>query len=144
MIVPDDYLDDIDDEEDKEDSEELPDLIDWAVDFETGEMLTKGGIPYIVRGIEALKVWIYKTLGTRQNAYMAYSSDYGASLHDIRGKYNVSDAAPYVETIITETLTASDYIIGVSGFAFSSCGDTLHVSFTVDTVYGDTEMEVDV
>lgn len=45
---------------------------------------------------------------------------------------------------ITEALTMDDRVRGISGFTYSVAGSTLSASFTVNTVYGDTETSVEV
>lgn len=45
---------------------------------------------------------------------------------------------------VTDALTMDDRVRGISGFTYSVAGSTLSASFTVNTVYGDTETSVEV
>ena len=45
---------------------------------------------------------------------------------------------------ITAALTMDDRIRGISGFSYTASGNVLSASFTVNTVYGDTQTTVEV
>lgn len=138
MIFPEDL-----DETLPEEEEELPVPIDWAIDFETGEMDLKNGRPYQVEGMEALKVWVWKMLRTPRNVY-EYSADIGQEFDELIGTTDYDLAEDSLAFLIKDALEISPYIEEVNGFAFERRGSEFIVSFTVNTVYGDFQEETEV
>lgn len=120
--------------------ETLPLYRDWAVDWKNGRLLLQNGMPFLVEGREALKVWIYKALRTRPATFVAYAPGYG--LRPVSGLGEADEAAALLQQRIIRALSRSPYITGVGGFSFTREEDWLRVSFTVDTVYGNMETEV--
>ena len=124
---------DVEVEDDKEPS-------DYEIDFETGKLTGR-----IITGLPAIKQWVMIVLGTDKYYYTQYSWDHGCELRDLIGKGFKQD---YIESevkrIITEALSMSKYIKGISNLEVSYEGDTLTVAFTIDTIYGSEEVMVDV
>lgn len=97
----------------------------------------------IVEGIEAIKVWIYKTLLTERYAYEIYSDDYGNEVTKLIGQgytrgYSESEATRYDK----EALSVNPYIIEVRKRNAKFYGDTLEVDLIVNTVYGEVKINV--
>ena len=91
-------------------------------------------------GIDAVKQAIYKILFTERYNYAIYSWNYGIELQDLIGK--PKDFAHFnLEKRITEALLQDDRINSVDNFVFSSNKGDLHVTFTVNTVFGDVQVE---
>ena len=91
-------------------------------------------------GIDAIKQAIYKILFTERYNYAIYSWNYGIELEDLFGKpkdFVYSD----LETRITEALLQDDRINSVDNFVFSSNKGDVSVTFTVNTVFGDVQVE---
>jgi len=124
---------DVEVEEDKEPS-------DYEIDFETGKLTGR-----IITGLPAIKQWVMIVLGTDKYYYTQYSWDHGCELRDLIGKGFKQD---YIESevkrIITDALSMSKDIQGISNLEVSYEGDTLTVAFTIDTIYGSEEVMVDV
>lgn len=119
---------------------ELPYPKEYGMDFETG-MLTG----QVVTGIEAIKVWIWCALHTQRFRYAIYSWDYGADMEQYIGQAVTQE---FLDTDchdeVEETLTISPYITGIDDFSAELTGDHLHMTFTVRTIYGDTEVSINV
>jgi len=124
---------DVEVEDDKEPS-------DYEIDFETGKLTGR-----IITGLPAIKQWVMIVLGTDKYYYTQYSWDHGCELRDLIGKGFKQD---YIESevkrIITDALSMSNDIQGISNLEVSYEGDTLTVAFTIDTIYGSEEVMVDV
>ena len=124
---------DVEVEEDKEPS-------DYEIDFETGKLTGR-----IITGLPAIKQWVMLVLGTDKYYYTQYSWDHGCELRDLIGKGFKQD---YIESeakrIITDALSMSNDIQGISNLEVSYEGDTLTVAFTIDTIYGEEEVMANV
>ncbi len=124
---------DVEVEEDKEPS-------DYEIDFETGKLTGR-----IITGLPAIKQWAMIVLGTDKYYYTQYSWNHGCELRDLIGKGFKQD---YIESevkrIITDALSMSKDIKGISNLEVSYEGDTLTAAFTLDTIYGSEEVMVDV
>mgnify|MGYP002521419823 CR=1 FL=1 len=124
---------DVEVEEDKEPS-------DYVIDFETGKLTGR-----IITGLPAIKQWVMIVLGTDKYYYTQYSWNHGCELRDLIGKGFKQD---YIESevkrIITDALSMSKDIKGISNLEVSYEGDTLTAAFTLDTIYGSEEVMVDV
>lgn len=111
---------------------------EYAFDFKTGEMT---GL--IVEGIDAVKVWIYKALKTSRYTYDIYSWDYGEELEELIGKgYEKGFIDSEVERIITDTLTIHPNISRCYNFDITFKDSHLTASFTVDTDFGEVDINV--
>ena len=119
---------------------ELPYPKEYGIDFETGQPTGK-----IVGGLEAVKVWIWCAMHTQRFQYAIYSWDYGADFEQYFGQAVTQE---FLDTDchdeVEETLTISPYITGIDDFSAVLDGEQLHVEFTVQTIYGDTEVSASV
>ena len=108
----------------------------WRLDLEQKRMS-----PGMVDGIEAVEQAIYKILLTERYQYPIYSWDYGIELLDLYGK-PLSYVRPELERRIREALLQDDRITAVDSFYFESVADknSLQVTFTAHTIYGDTNL----
>ena len=50
---------------------------EYKYDFVERKIALVNGSPQWVEGLEAIKIWIYKTLRTQRGYYMAYTFNYG-------------------------------------------------------------------
>ena len=109
-----------------------------------GMNMEDGTVQGYVDGLEAMRQAVYKVLLTERYQYPMYSWDYGVELADLFGE-PVSYVCPELERRITEALLQDGRIEGVDGFSFSfPRKGTVHVSFTVHTIFGDIEAEREV
>lgn len=116
---------------------ELPIFKELAFDFETGQLLTKGGQYYYVEKNEALKIWIYKALKASRFTYLAYSSNYGNEIYTLVGRY-LAKPLLYSELkrMVEEALLCNPYIVSISDFEAEQKGSKVLCTFAVNTVYG--------
>ena len=106
---------------------------EYGFDFQKGKLTNK-----VLEGKEALKVWIYKTLLTTRYTYPIYSWDYGQDLDELIGQgYEKGFIESEVERRIKECLLVNDKITGCTNFEISLINDSLKISFTAQTVFGE-------
>lgn len=93
--------------------------------------------------VDALKQAIFLILSTERYEYIMYSWNYGAELRSLIGVHpDIVEAE--LETNITEALLQDDRIMGVSDFEFETNKNSIHVTFTVSSIYGTIEEETEV
>ncbi len=111
---------------------------EYEFDFNTGKYTGR-----ILEGKEALKIWIYKSLMIKRYAYPIYTWDYGQDLDELIGKgYEQGFIASEVERRIKECLMINEHITGCTGFEIKLQNDTLHITFTAQTTYGEVNIDV--
>ena len=76
----------------------------------------------------------------RWQIYQPYSGTQWAGLLGQDPGYVASE----LQRRITAALTMDDRVKGISNFSYTASGDILTASFTVNTVYGDTQTTVEV
>jgi phage baseplate assembly protein W len=110
-----------------------------AFDFTKGELIIENGRPKLVEGIDAVRVWIEKTLRTARYRYPIYSFEYGCELEDLIGIEIPSDVLESeIKRVIAEAIIYDDRIESVEDFKISRSSDCLHLNFRVVTVFGDS------
>lgn len=112
-------------------------------DFERNAPVFKNGSPVIVTGKEAVLVWAWKALHTPRFRYEIYTWNYGCEIEELIGQpfteeLKRSEAARYVR----ECLLINPYITDVSDVKVSFANDTLSISCTIETIYGEVEIDV--
>lgn len=111
--------------------------------FGTGDCIEHGRIRGMVDELESLRQAIYLILSTERYAYLIYSWNYGVELVELIGQPK-EYALPEIKRCITEALLQDDRITAVDGFEFETGKKTVHVTFTVHSIFGDLEVETDV
>lgn len=124
-------------------SNELSIPKEYAWDFENNDFILKDGRFVIVEGLEAIKIWIYKTLKIQRYRYLAYSWNYGHELENLIGSTFTkqaiqSEAKRYLE----EALLINPYIKAIKDLKAEIVGDALKLDFTVATDYGEVSINV--
>lgn len=109
----------------------------YALDIENGR------IRGMVDNLESVKQAVYLILSTECYAWLIYSWNYGVELVDLIGQPK-DYALPEIQRCITEALLQDDRITAVDGFEFETGKKSIHVTFTVHSIFGDTEVETDV
>lgn len=90
--------------------------------------------------LDAVRQAVYKVLNTERYRYIIYSYNYGVELADLYGE-PVSYVCPEAERRITEALLCDDRITDVTDFHFNlEQKRSILVTFTVQTIYGNTEI----
>ena len=111
---------------------------EYEFDFNTGQLTGK-----ILEDKVALKIWIYKALLTNRYGYPIYSWDYGQDLEELIGQgYETDFIKSEVERRIQECLMINEHIKGCHNFDISLINDTLKISFTVNTTFGEVMINV--
>lgn len=93
--------------------------------------------------LESMKQVIFLALNTERSTYAAYSDDYGIELIDLFGM-PMSYVVAELERRITEALTWDSRIESVEDYEFEVDGQKVHVTFTVNTDFGEIESELEV
>ena len=115
----------------------LPSL-NYAMNFELNRIVGK------VDGLEAMRQVIYKILNTERYQYLIYSWNYGIELADLFGM-PVDYCCAEIERRVVEALEADDRIDSVEDFEFEfPKPHVVTVTFTVNTIFGQTEIETEV
>lgn len=108
--------------------------------------LSSGHISGKVDGIEAVKQATDKILRTPRYKSLIYDSDYGSELQQLLYGENVT--RELIETafpqMIREALMEDTRILEVENFAFEFKESAVHISFTVSTIFGKTDIEKEV
>ncbi len=115
---------------------------EWAFDFDQNKFILQNGSPIIVTGLEALKIYIIKTLKTARYRYLIHSWEYGCEIEDVLGKTLHKDVLESViKNMITEALIYDERIDSITDFKVINTGSEVNVTFVVKTNLGE-EMEV--
>ena len=120
------------DEEEIDNVEEKTIPVEYAIDFETGQLTGKK-----VYGLEAIKVWIWNALATPRYRYQHHTWNFGNELENLIG--TTSDPEYFeasAEDMIEECLTVNSHITGITDFECESNGDEVKCIFTVQTDLG--------
>lgn len=86
---------------------------------------------------EAMIQTIYKILNTERYAYPIYSNNYGIELIDLIGE-DAEWVCPELQRRIEEALLQDERMEEVNNFDFTIEKNQIHVSFTANTIYGNT------
>lgn len=110
---------------------------EYGMDFKSGQLT--GGI---VEGREAIKVWIWLALQTPRYRHYIYTWDYGNEFEELIGKgFTKEYMEAEAQRMTEDCLLVNDSIQGIADFGLNMEGDTLTVSFTANTIYGDIEFQ---
>ena len=112
---------------------ELNSLKEIALDFEKDEPIIKNNEFLIVEGIEALKVWVYKTIKTTRFKYLVYSNAYGTSIKSFIGKVFTEEVKRDFKKEVVEALLVNNYIESVSIIEYKLDYNKLFLSLKIET-----------
>lgn len=126
-----------------ESQEELKLYKEVKWDFEKNVPVFINGVPAIVSGKEAVRVWIWKSLNVPRYRHDIYTWDYGSEIESLIGlpfteELKQSEATRY----ISECLLINPYITDVSNITITFAGEKLTLECVVHTVYGEVEIHV--
>lgn len=117
----------------------------YNFDFKQGEFVMFGGSVAVLVGVDALMLWIDKTIRTQLGRYSIYDGkNYGANIEDlIIGKsYGFDFVESELKREIETALLRHEDILGMDKFSVVKRGTVLEVSFTLKTVYGNIDKEM--
>lgn len=115
-----------------------------SFNFDTGEFNMKDGKIIELTGIEGLKMWVQKVLRTEKHKFKIYTATDSTYAYGVTLQEYVNSDLPYdfvkaeIQREITETLLNNRAIKAVTNFIFDREDSTLEVSFTIDSIYGET------
>lgn len=109
----------------------------YRLDTANNKMLGK------IDELEAIKQAIFLRLNTEKGMHLIYGDDYGIQLGDLIGEPDTY-VLPTIQGRITEALLQDERILGVNDFYFKEDKGSITVSFTVHTVLGNIESELEV
>lgn len=135
----------LEEEQQAESTKDLPLFKEMAIDFKTGEVITKNGEIVILEGKEALNIWVWKALKTERNRFKAYSSNFGSDIYkEIGYVYDRTIKEQLMINEIIDTLLVNPYITNVYDFDMLYSDETLslNINFKIDSIYGTATQEV--
>ena len=109
----------------------------WYVNQETGRIQGE------ITGIEAVTQAVDIILNVERFRWQIYQPYSGTQWDNLLGQ-DPGYVASELQRRITAALTMDDRIRGISNFSYTASGNVLSASFTVNTVYGDTQTTVEV
>jgi hypothetical protein len=111
---------------------------EYQIDFGTGQLTGN-----LVEGLEAIKMWAFLAINTTRYRHDIYSWDYGCEIEDMIGQ---SLTQEYLDTeiprVIEECLTVNPHIKSISNISIALNDDKLSGNFTINTDYGEAEINV--
>ena len=113
---------------------------EYGIDFSTGQLTGE-----IVEGLEAIRVWVWCALQTERYRFPIYSWQYGTEYEQYFGHAVPDDwLQGDCKTETEEALKVNPWITGITDFSASMEGGHLHLSFRLETGFGDLEVNQDV
>ena len=98
---------------------------------------------YLTNGLETIKQAVFLILNTERCQYAVYSWNYGIELKDLIGQ-PAELVYSEIKRRVYEALTQDSRILGTDNFKFEKKRDTVNVTFTVLTNYGNFDYGMDV
>ena len=108
--------------------------------------LDRGRIVGTIDGIEAVRQAIQKAMITPRFKCLIYDNQYGSEIEEtIVAKDADEDyVRATAEGFIRDALLPDSRIIDISNFEFDFIGDSAHIKFTAETIFGQTDIEEDI
>lgn len=136
------------DEEDINFEPDEGDELDESIIYRTYRMdFQNKRIIGMIDGLEAAEQNMFKALQTRRNAYDIYDDQYGSDIAEKIGNTELSSS--YLEsdipTMASDVFLNLEEIVEIDDFLFEIIdGNSIQVSFTATTIFGDTVVEGDI
>jgi hypothetical protein len=113
---------------------------EYEIDFNTGRLTGR-----IVEGVDALVIWAYLAVKARRYRWEIYSWYYGSELRKLIGNsYSEEYLKSEVQRYLEECLVENENITGVKNVEVTQVKDKLTIKFTLVTVVGSKEVQMDV
>lgn len=107
----------------------------WIIDRNTMQ------VGYMDEGLEAVRQSVEIALNVERFQWQIYNTNFGNELEEL-----VGDDADYIQSelprMVNDALSVDDRVIDTADYVFSVNGDSMTVSFTVNTVYGQLTEEL--
>lgn len=110
----------------------------WIIDRNTMQ------VACMDEGLEAVRQAVEIALDVERFRWTIYSTNFGSELDELIGQDEALITAE-IPRLVEGALSQDDRIIQVEDYVFTRTGpDSMHVSFTVRTVYGDLIEEMQI
>lgn len=110
----------------------------WIIDRDTMQ------VTYMDDGLEAVRQAVEIALDVERFRWTIYSANFGSELDELVGQDEALITAE-IPRLVEGALSQDDRIVQVEDYVFTRTGpDSMHVSFTVRTVYGDLIEEMQI
>lgn len=111
---------------------------DYEIDFRTGQLTGR-----IITGLDAIKQWVRLVLCTDRYYFPQYSWNYGGELATLIGKsFSPAYVKSEVKRMVKDALLVNEDILDIENIQYVFKNDRLTVSFTINTIYGRSDMVV--
>jgi len=101
----------------------------WIIDRQTMQ------VAYMDEGLESVRQAVEIALNVERFKWQIYNTNFGNELNDLIG-----DDADYIKSefqrMVDDALSVDDRVIDTSDYTFSVDGDSITITFTVNTVFG--------
>ena len=101
----------------------------WIIDRQTMQ------VGYMDEGLESVRQAVEIALNVERFRWQIYNTNFGNELNDLIG-----DDADYIKSefqrMVDDALSVDDRVIDTSDYTFSVDGDSITITFTVNTVFG--------
>lgn len=98
----------------------------------------------VIKGLlnnkDAIAQAVYKILMTEKDTYIIYDKDYGIKLNDLFGK-DTTYIISILKLRIEDALKNDDRIKSIKNFSATANKHSISVEFTVESVFGDIDIE---
>lgn len=110
----------------------------WIIDRNTMQVACMDA------GLEAVRQAVEIALDVERFRWTIYSANFGSELDELIGQDEALITAE-IPRLVEGALSQDDRVVQVDGYTFTRTGpDSMHVSFTVRTVYGDLIEEMQI
>lgn len=110
----------------------------WIIDRDTMQ------VAGMDEGLEAVRQAVEIALNVERFRWTIYSANFGSELDELVGQDEALITAE-IPRLVEGALSQDDRVVQVEDYVFTRTGpDSMHVSFTVRTVYGDLIEEMQI
>lgn len=110
----------------------------WIIDRDTMQ------VAGMDEGLEAVRQAVEIALDVERFRWTIYSANFGSELDELVGQDEALITAE-IPRLVEGALSQDDRVLQVEGYTFTRTGpDSMHVSFTVRTVYGNLIEEMQI
>lgn len=127
-------------------TEDLPLMQEWAYDFENNELLVdENGMPYLVYGNEALKIWLFWAVITARNRWSANSRDYGTEIERYIGlPTTTAIKSSEMERTIREAIEICPYVKRIEYIELDVDEGLVTVDVKLKSIYNEGWVQISV
>lgn len=127
-------------------TEDLPLMQEWAYDFENNELLVDDkGMPYLVYGNEALKIWLFWAVITARNRWSANSRDYGTEIERYIGlPTTTAIKSSEMERTIREAIEICPYVKRIEYIELDVDEGLVTVDVKLKSIYNEGWVQISV